>query len=811
MPSRPFFTLCLIVFFIMNVKADTNVFHIECPPDVTVDCDDELWDLSIYGTAIIYGYGGPEPAGDPEWVDYNLNSCNVGTIVRTWVAYDYSGNAYSCSQTIYVGGSGSVHIDWPPDYIIHDCNPWTDPEDLPPPYDFPVIHENSSCSQVIYTYEDLVFDINPPACKKILRKWTVIDWCTYDPNSGYGNQGIWKHTQIIKIVPTNPPVINCPEDITASAGGNCDGAYVSIPPATGSSDCGANVIITNHSPYATHHGADASGFYPLGVTWVTFKAEDGCGGYTSCKMKVTVKDLKKPTPICYYGVSVSLMQMPDGYYMALRPEFFDKGSFDNCTPKHKLKFDIEPKRVDCDDIGEVPVKVYVTDESGNVAYCNTVVYVQDNMGMCPPTTGMLEGAVVSAEGLNLEHVKVTLTQSGNFQMTGEEGTYRFVDVPFGSDYSVTPRMETDNLTGISTLDLLYFLHHVMGTESFTSPYQYLAADLNNSGNVSVTDMTMLRNLILRNIHQVSGQASWKFIDAGFQFTDPFNPFIDNMPEAYEIQNFSGDMHNVNFIGVKLGDISGDAVTENGLQDIQVRGQNPLTLQATASEVNAGDDFSIDIYTANYKGFKGFQLALQFDTEMAEFSGISQGSLPGMDLANFGLTNLQDGIITTSYVSLDPYEKDQVPLFSIRLIAKKDLRTNKLLSLVKEVLQAEAYTSDLKVIPIKLEFISDDVIIGSQPVFQEIAEDLEASAFPNPFSKDCNIEFNLSSASNVDLVFYDISGRTIKRISKQLHAGYHQIPVSIETGGQSNGVIFCDIITDRTASTLKLIMANGVDE
>jgi hypothetical protein len=74
--------------------AGSPVFHIECPPDVTVNCNDELWDLSIYGNAVVYGYNGPEPAGPPISTEYHLNSCDVGTIVRTWVAYDYFGSPF---------------------------------------------------------------------------------------------------------------------------------------------------------------------------------------------------------------------------------------------------------------------------------------------------------------------------------------------------------------------------------------------------------------------------------------------------------------------------------------------------------------------------------------------------------------------------------------------------------------------------------------------------------------------------------------------------------------------------------------------
>ena len=380
--------LCSISSFANITEADDAVFHIECPPDVTVDCDAELWDLTIYGWAYVYGYGSPVPANAPV-VTYNLNSCGTGHIVRTWTAYDYSNQPYTCSQYIYVGGGGfsGYNIHWPPNYETSDCNADLDPDDLPAPFDYPT-YDVLDCSMIMIGYDDEVFDFGG-GCKKILRKWSVLDWCTHNPNYPYGG-GRWDYTQVIKIKPVGGLMLDCPDDITVSAGANCSGTYVDIPKVTGMGACGSNVQVTNNQ----NGGSDASGYYPYGTTWVKFTAEDACGNWESCKMKVTVKDMKKPTPICYNGLTANLMLNSDGYYIDLDPKWFNKGSFDNCTPKHLLTYRIVPSRFTCDERGRQDVRVYVKDQDGNEQYCNTYVIIQDNMGMCPPidtTTFTLAG------------------------------------------------------------------------------------------------------------------------------------------------------------------------------------------------------------------------------------------------------------------------------------------------------------------------------------------------------------------------------------------------------------------------------------
>jgi hypothetical protein len=38
------------------------------------------------------------------------------------------------------------------------------------------------CELLGFTYEDEIFDVVPDACFKIERTWTIINWCTYNPN-----------------------------------------------------------------------------------------------------------------------------------------------------------------------------------------------------------------------------------------------------------------------------------------------------------------------------------------------------------------------------------------------------------------------------------------------------------------------------------------------------------------------------------------------------------------------------------------------------------------------------------------------------
>jgi len=67
------------------------------------------------------------------------------------------------------------------------------PEFLPIPHGFPVL-TSDACDQVAMSPIDQVFPLNSGGIK-ILRTWTVIDWCQFDLNTG---EGQWSMTQVIK-------------------------------------------------------------------------------------------------------------------------------------------------------------------------------------------------------------------------------------------------------------------------------------------------------------------------------------------------------------------------------------------------------------------------------------------------------------------------------------------------------------------------------------------------------------------------------------------------------------------------------------
>ena len=188
---------------------------IEAPQNMTVDCD--LFDptLASYGNAIVTDnccldiskeYLGEK--GIVHSVDYTAfdTTCNRGTIVRTFKAFDCNGASSVSTQRIVVSYKQDYLIQFPDDKIITVCNGTGI-------YDEPVIF-GENCELLGLTYLDQVYTVVPDACYKIERNWKILNWCTYNPQGSCIN------------VPNPTPNIN------SNHFSNLPGPVVS-PPGTG--------------------------------------------------------------------------------------------------------------------------------------------------------------------------------------------------------------------------------------------------------------------------------------------------------------------------------------------------------------------------------------------------------------------------------------------------------------------------------------------------------------------------------------------------------------------------------------------------
>src|SRR5690606_5803503 len=182
-------------------------------------------------------------------------------------------------------------------------------------------------------YDDEIFDVVPNACSKVIRTWTILDWCQYDPSITL-TDGRWTYQQTILVNDGTPPVLMSCADLTfcdpAAAfdpiAGACVGeAVLVLDSVMGCSpeetlvfeykidldnDGSFDITVSEYgqtggsNSFATEpdNARDASGKYQLGTHKILWSVEDACGNLATCTYLFTIEDCKAPTPYCRLGI-----------------------------------------------------------------------------------------------------------------------------------------------------------------------------------------------------------------------------------------------------------------------------------------------------------------------------------------------------------------------------------------------------------------------------------------------------------------------------------------------------------------------------
>ena len=778
---------CMVVVHV----DDSTPPIVQCPADVTIACTDDYNDLALTGEPVVTEACGIDTLYYTQNVDLNL--CNIGTVTRTWTANDPNGNTNSCTHTITLEDFTAPVIEFPPNYAVTSCTSpgQLHPDSLPAPYNGPVI--SSDCELMAVNYTDQVFTVAPPACFKIVRTWKVINWCTYQPG---GSTGIWEATQIIMVTDDTPPTFTCPDDMQVSVDTNCV-ATVVLPGVSDVQDCSDDInieVLTNLGFGAGPFTGVAPGSY--GATYIV---SDGCGNSSSCAIDITVVDDKKPTPYCKNGLTIEIMNsLPP--MVEVWASDFDVASFDNCSTNLQFSFspdtDSTSMVLNCDDIGQIPVQMWVTDEAGNQDYCETFLILQDNMGACSgPLVASVGGAVINEDGYSVQDVMVTVNDSiNNMAMTGPDGNFQFDSLMTGFDYTVTPSKDTNIVNGVTTFDLVLIRKHVLNEQMLDSPYKIIAADANNSASVTTADMVALQKVILHEVDTLPSNKSWRFVDAAYDFPDPANPWLEEFPEVYNINDLDGNMDSVNFLAIKIGDVNGSAAPNEFWDPVDERTGETLVLKTDNRRLRPGELARIPITSENFEEIIGFQFTLRFDPNALEMVELEPGVLPNLSEANFGFSLIDEGVITASWNDtkaqyLDPEEV----LFTLVVRPVSAQALEEALAISSDYTVAEAYFESGDLLDVELEFSEGE----------EIESSLSAVVAPNPFVEQTAIGFFNPEKQEVTLRIFNTAGDLVYERSRMAFKGYDRFllgPSDLSVAG----TFIYQLITSDDAVSGKLV-------
>ena len=541
-------------------------------------------------------------------------------------------------------------------------------------------------------------------------------------------------------------------------------------------------------------------FLPIGDHLARLITTDGCGNATVTFIPFTVVDRRPPTLQCIPINEITLLTGVNGLGVASATAtdyladatttcggdevvyalYFEEAAN---QPGFQPDFSRNTVAFDCGDLGENILRVYaLSPHNGQRSFCNVAVDVRaDSPVTCSGQLGVIEGRIRTETGVEMEDVTVflegpTLTDT----ITNDTGFFRFNGLREGLDYVAEPYHNVNPLNGVTTYDISRISDLLLGEEVDMTPYQLLAADVNNSGAITIQDLLDLREVLLGVEDNFPGNNSWRFVRADYVFPDPSDPFVEAVPDAATFAPLEGT-NAVDFIAVKVGDID---------NSVRFFGRNGGRAGASREE-----GLTVDVRLDPVSGRTGLYApaelltGLQFELQLPR--GVTV--LPaGIDREEYVLT--ADGTLRVSHVATGDTNQALGPLFWFDNLADYSIEVLRFLS--EGTLAPEGYGPDGTARPLSLNFSP----AANSPVnwftaYPTLVEDRLTVEHRSP-----GIDINTKR----ELIVYDLTGRVIYRTALAYGQSFSTLPR--RQLGKGTGPRIVALLTngERTATTRVIV-------
>ena len=800
--------------------------------------------------------------------------CGQGVIVRT-ITVTLNGVRYQDKQEIWVVNCDPFYIDpivctsntddieWPngcrESIELEGCGADLDPSN--PQLGKPEVvgDADNQCANVAINYTDDTITIERDACFKVIRDWSVIDWCQWDIDKiavddqgrpyGYSHPhpGEWHFRQIILVKDQNDPVVTCSKgdcepntyrdtiidgvkycighiNLSVSATDECtkdewlsydykidlynDGAgkYGTYDVYVGRAHLGEKAV-DYYNPWADNEldPSSASGTYPIGEHMLQYYVEDGCGNVGVCNLLFEVKDCKKPTPYCEDGAVTVIM--PSSGQITIWATDLDAGSYDNCTDTSDLKFYFngDPNQtgytVNCDTFTAHGATVEVTLE--------VEVWVEDEAG-------------------NTDFCKTLIVVQDNNNVCGNNTSIagKVIDRKDQVLQSVLVRLMDKDSTIVKT-------KKTRGEFVVTVPEKAEYIDIfKNDGwlnGVNTKDLVFIQFYLLgkrsfgdayqylaadaNNNHSVStgdiailrklilGKIDnldrWKQTSWRFVPKDfIFNNYMDPWKHPERLPIQSLIEAELDADFRAIKVGDVDASAKpNFTQKAQVRSDKKIELIVPETKVQVGKRIELPVTAKNFRNIVGMQFSLEFEQDQLMFESIEPGKLDIVP-GNYGARLTPNGILTFSWNAESSGQTIKEEEVLFTLVFKGLTETINPRMIVSSVFTpAEGYDAQGRDYEIHMRYEGK---YAKQPVFRLYQNE------PNPYKDKTEIRFDLPKDMLVELTFYTEHGKILKKLPMKGLAGENRIVVSAKELGEV-GIIFYQLDSEDYTATRKMVI------
>jgi hypothetical protein len=340
--------------------------------------------------------------------------------------------------------------------------------------------------------------------------------------------------------------------------------------------------------------------------------------------------------------------------------------------------------------------------------------------------------------------------------------------------------------GVTLSDALAIQKHVAGSTLLNSPYKIIAADVNNSGTVTIDDVNLITDFVRGNRTSFNGRL-WRFIRSNYVFANPKMPFPYDTTRYYPSLYFS--LIGQDFIGIKLGDVNDS--WNNTIARVGATGQLLLTLPTIGA--NPEQEILVPVTATQAQDVAAFQFTFGFDATKAEYKGIVAGSLSDVEVVQD-----KSGALRVLWLGSGNAEvKENDVLFYVKL--KVNGATP--LSINGAITENEA--TDINLNRLEVVPVTGSIVMGKVTALSTSKTSIYLTCYPNPFTDETMVTYHLPKASEVSIVLKNALGQEFKHSTTYETEGKHIYKLS--RSGLASGTYFLVVTTNGVTQQMKLVI------
>jgi hypothetical protein len=363
----------------------------------------------------------------------------------------------------------------------------------------------------------------------------------------------------------------------------------------------------------------------------------------------------------------------------------------------------------------------------------------------------------SGEFVNEVVVKAENAEETIEHMSDLSGTYK-LDTYEQSGYTVSgQKLDNSPLTeAVTTLDIIKTRSHILRKEEFVSPYQWVAADVNDSKSITALDLVEMRKVILGINPAFQSGLDWLIIPEAYDLTD--DPFSYQTSMDITLSDQDQDL---NFIGVKVGDVDNSWSGQGGAR----KSKDYLALSMENLVLNDAL-IEIPVVVSEYNDIRGYQFSITWDPNELAYDGTTSELLEGF----FNDQMADNGVLTTMWDERDGRTEVLIAGQTLFTLKFRTLREDAIsqVDINSSVTQAIAIDEKLSILSIRAvpaHVNLEELRNGKLEMFQNI---------PNPFEYSTQIDFKITKPGLAIFTIINTLGEIVYIHEENYESGIHSI-------------------------------------